>query len=124
MKLRKTNPALFDLIQDLVSERPCDFRKMFGSPAYFVNGNMFAGAFGDDLFLRLSPADREKIMGAHEEVAPFEPRPGRAMKEYVEIPESVFADKEEIRGWIRKSHAFAAGLKPKRKKKKPPKSEG
>ena len=28
-------------------------RPMFGNLAAFVNGNMFAGLFGDDLFVRL-----------------------------------------------------------------------
>ena len=79
---------------------------------------MFAGAFGDYLFLRLSPADRTEIMETHTEVVPFEPMPGKAMREYVTIPESVFGDRNEIRHWIQKAHTFASGVKPKVKKKK------
>jgi len=31
---------------------------MFGNQAAFVNGDMFAGLFGDRLFVRLSDEDR------------------------------------------------------------------
>ena len=33
-------------------------RQMFGNQAAFVNGDMFAGLFGDRLFVRLSDEDR------------------------------------------------------------------
>jgi TfoX/Sxy family transcriptional regulator of competence genes len=56
-------------------------RPMFGSMAAFVNGNMFAGLFGDDLFVRLPEADREKLKRAGGK--DFEPMPGRAMTGYV-----------------------------------------
>ncbi len=36
-------------------------RKMFGYPAAFVNGNMFAGLFQQEMFLRLSDEDRAAI---------------------------------------------------------------
>jgi TfoX/Sxy family transcriptional regulator of competence genes len=118
VKLKKTNPALFDLVQNLISGYKCEFRKMFGSPAFFVNGNMFAGAYGDYLFLRLSEEDRTEMMKSYSEVVPFEPLPGRIMKEYVSIPESVFCDETEFRVWIGKAHAYASTLKQKPKKSK------
>ncbi len=56
-------------------------RPMFGNMAAFVNGNMFAGLFGDELFVRLPEAEREKLkkQGGKD----FEPMPGRAMSGYV-----------------------------------------
>ncbi len=56
-------------------------RPMFGNLAAFVNGNMFAGLFGDELFVRLPEAEREKLkkQGGKD----FEPMPGRAMTGYV-----------------------------------------
>jgi TfoX/Sxy family transcriptional regulator of competence genes len=56
-------------------------RPMFGNMAAFVNGNMFAGLFGDTLFVRLPDAEREKLkkQGGRD----FEPMPGRAMTGYV-----------------------------------------
>jgi TfoX/Sxy family transcriptional regulator of competence genes len=55
-------------------------RPMFGNTAAFVNGNMFAGLFGDGLFVRLAPEDLEKVkkQGGRN----FEVMPGRAMEGY------------------------------------------
>ncbi|HEY8738417.1 MAG TPA: TfoX/Sxy family protein [Candidatus Dormibacteraeota bacterium] len=56
-------------------------RPMFGNMAAFINGNMFAGLFGDDLFVRLPDVERAKVkqQGGKD----FEPMPGRAMTGYV-----------------------------------------
>jgi len=42
------------LIEDLMAPVDCQKRPMFGYPAYFINGHMFAGLFQDKLFIRLS----------------------------------------------------------------------
>ena len=47
---------------DKMKYRNCDYKKMFGYPAYFFNGNMFVGVHGDKLFLRLSSADMAEII--------------------------------------------------------------
>jgi TfoX/Sxy family transcriptional regulator of competence genes len=59
-------------------------RPMFGNLAAFVNGNMFAGLFGEDLFVRLPEAERAELKrkGGRD----FEPMPGRAMTGYVVVP--------------------------------------
>ena len=44
-----------------MKDKTCDYKKMFGYPAYFFNGNMFVGIHGDKLFLRLSDADIASI---------------------------------------------------------------
>ena len=49
---------------------------MFGYPAYFINGNMFAGIHGEKLFLRLSDADMADIMKNCKDVNAFEPMLG------------------------------------------------
>lgn len=59
--------------------------KMFGYPCAFVNGQMFTGPHQDPMILRLSEADRaifRALDGAH----PFEPMPGRPMREYSVVP--------------------------------------
>ena len=40
----------------------CEKKKMFGSPVYFINRNMFAGVQADNLFIRLSEPDRAEIL--------------------------------------------------------------
>ena len=93
---------------------------MFGFPAYFLNNNMFTGTFEDNLFLRLSKVDREKIMKDHRTVRPFEPMPGRAMKEYVVLPKSLYSDKKSFSKWLNKSMKYVSSLpqKEKRREKK------
>jgi TfoX/Sxy family transcriptional regulator of competence genes len=37
-------------------------RPMFGQMAAFVNGNMFAGIFGDNVFVRLNETERVQLL--------------------------------------------------------------
>jgi TfoX/Sxy family transcriptional regulator of competence genes len=73
-------------------------RPMFGNLAAFVNGNMFAGLFGEDLFVRLSEDESAKVrkQGGRD----FEPMPGRAMKGYVTVPSTWQRKPDATRGWI------------------------
>lgn len=92
-------------------------RKMFGYPCAFVNGQMLCGVFADRLMVRLSEEDRAKFLklpGAK----PFEPMPGRPMKEYVEVPRAMMESTAELRKWLKKSLAYAQSLPPKVKKTK------
>ncbi len=59
-------------------------KPMFGNLAAFVNGHMFAGLFGEDLFVRLPDAEiaAVKKQGGRD----FEPMAGHAMKGYVVVP--------------------------------------
>ena len=95
-------------------------RKMFGFPAAFVNGNMFAGLFQDQIFLRLGDTERAFLLkeaGARV----FEPMPGRPMREYVVVPPTLVSSDQAARLWLEKSRAFVAMLPPKqsRSKRKP-----
>ena len=89
-------------------------RKMFGYPAVFLNGNMFAGLFQDSVVLRLSADDRETLPGA----TPFEPMPGRPMREYVVAPASVVDSTMQLRTWLERARTFAASLPPKQTAKR------
>src|SRR2546426_9332981 len=73
-------------------------RPMFGNLAAFVNGNMFAGLFGEDLFVRLPDADAQPIMkaGGH----PFEPVAGHAMSGYVVVTDSWQKKPDAVRAHI------------------------
>lgn len=76
---------------------------MFGYPAYFVNGNMFAGIHGDILFLRLSDSEITNITKECRDASVFEPMPGRAMKGYVVLPKPVYSDDKLFAEWLDKS---------------------
>ncbi len=92
-------------------------RKMFGCPAFYINGNMFAGVYGKQLFLRLPPEARAALE-TELEAKPFEPIPGRPMKEYVAMPEAVWSDSAAMDEWMRRSVEFAAAMPPKQPKPK------
>lgn len=107
MAWRKSPAALVALFDEAVPDDPRVARKqMFGYPAAFVNGNLFIGLHQENFIVRLSPADRvafDKAYGAR----PFEPMPGRAMKEYATLPEEVLDDAETRAAWIARSLAYA-----------------
>ena len=93
----------------LVPDEPAvTMRPMFGNLAAFVNGNMFAGLFGEDLFVRLPDAQAAPIrkQGGRD----FEPMPGHAMKGYVMVPTAWRSKPGPTQAWIVESLAFARGL--------------
>jgi TfoX/Sxy family transcriptional regulator of competence genes len=92
-------------------------RAMFGYPAAFVNGNMLASIFQDRIMIRLGDAERALAL-AIEGARPFEPMPGRAMKEYVDLPTSVTRDAAALGQWLQRARDYAASLPPKKSKKK------
>jgi TfoX/Sxy family transcriptional regulator of competence genes len=118
MKWKKVSPEMCDILENALSAYACEKRKMFGTPAYFVNNNMFAGVWQDVIILRLSPEDRAEIRRVSDEVVPFEPMEGRPMKEYMAVPEPFASDHREFMKWIERSYEFARSLPPKVKKER------
>lgn len=118
MAWKKVSPEVCRILEEAMAGYPAEKRKMFGSPTFFINNNMFAGAHEENLILRLSETDRGLIKAENDEVGPFEPMAGRPMKEYVALPEPLLADTEWLQGWLRRSFEFASGLPPKARKKK------
>ncbi len=89
-------------------------RPMFGNVAAFANGNMFAGLFGKDLFVRLPAEQRARVIG--DGGAEFEPMPGRPMKDYVTLPSSWRREGKSARSWVSRSLAWTVTLPPKERK--------
>lgn len=116
MKWIKTPPEIVAAFDKAAPADPRVVRKpMFGYPALYVNGNMFAGTYQDKVVVRLPEAGRSratKSAGA----APFEPMPGRPMKEYVVLPGSVVARRATLAKWIDEAREYALTLPAKAKK--------
>jgi TfoX/Sxy family transcriptional regulator of competence genes len=93
------------------SEPAVTLRPMFGNLSAFVNGNMFAGLFGEDLFVRLPDDEAEAIrkQGGRS----FEPMPGHAMKGYVTVPATWRSKPSATHHFIVSALAFARTLPPK-----------
>jgi TfoX/Sxy family transcriptional regulator of competence genes len=98
-------PAFSELVRDdpAVTARP-----MFGNPAAVVNGNMFTGLFGDDLFVRLSDDDATRLHAAGG--ADFAPMAGRPMQGYTTLPQPWQSDVESARRWLTISLEWARSL--------------
>jgi TfoX/Sxy family transcriptional regulator of competence genes len=118
MEWKKAPTELVDFIANKMKKFDCDYKKMFGYPAYFINGNMFVGVHGEKLFLRLSAADMADIMKNCNEVVVFEPVPGRAMKGYVVLPKTLYSDNSLFNEWLDKSMTYVSSLPVKVKKLK------
>jgi TfoX/Sxy family transcriptional regulator of competence genes len=85
MKMPKPSDDAREAFAQLVPTGPeVTLKPMFGNLAGFVNGNMFAGLFGEDLFVRLP--DDEAAAVRRDGGRDFEPMAGHAMKGYVLVP--------------------------------------
>jgi TfoX/Sxy family transcriptional regulator of competence genes len=116
VKLAKSPPELIAAFDALLPP-PAERRVMFGYPAGFVNGNLFMSLFAEHMILRLAEPDRRKLL-ALDGAAPFEPMPGRPMKEYVVVPPALVAAPAKLRRWIARALDFASDMPAKAKKKK------
>ena len=111
MKWSKSPPELIAAFDAALPGPPVERKMMFGYPAGFVNGNMFCGLWQDSLVLRLDEKSREKIKGR-----PFEPMPGRPMKEYVIAPKAIVGDEDQLTKWMETAVTFVSKMPPKKKK--------
>ena len=116
MAWKKPSEELAIILAEALTGFEVEYRRMFGSPVYFVKENMFAGVHGDGIMLRLRPGDQEMLFIEHDEATPFEPM-GRRMKEYVVLPPSVYDNNENMQKWLNISYAYVISLPMKEKKK-------
>jgi TfoX/Sxy family transcriptional regulator of competence genes len=114
MQWKKTPPELAARFADAAPKDPNVVRKpMFGYPALFLNGNMFAGTFQDKIVARLAEDARTRAFKAG--AKPFEPMPGRPMKEYIVVPAADVAKPAALAKWIEQARTFATTLPEKTK---------
>jgi TfoX/Sxy family transcriptional regulator of competence genes len=118
MAWKKSPEELVTFLAENLKDVACQSKQMFGYPVYFINNNMFIGAHQDDLFLRLAAEDRETARATYKGIKPFEPMPGRIMKDYVTIPEKVYTDEQIFTELLAQSIHYVSSLPPKEKKKK------
>jgi len=91
-------------------------RPMFGNDAAFVNGNLFTGLFGKDVFVRLPEEEQAELLKA-KGASRFAPMAGKPMSGYIVIPSSWRSEPGKAKGWVAKSLSWASGLPPKSPKK-------
>jgi len=89
---------------------------MFGNEAAFVNGNMFAGLFGKELFVRLSVEDQVELL-AEDGASRFAPMKGRPMSGYIVVPGAWRVNPKKVGVWVARSLAWSSRLPVKAPKK-------
>jgi TfoX/Sxy family transcriptional regulator of competence genes len=116
MAWKKAPEALKVLMEKAMEGIHAEKRTMFGFPCWFVNGNMFAGLFEDSVFVRLSPAQKDKAHEAGKPFPAFSPMPGRPMKDYSLISKDVHGAPSRFGPLLEEAWTHAAALPPKQKK--------
>jgi len=89
-----------------------EVRKMFGYPAAFANGHMFTGLFADQWMIRLPDDARDELAAIGGR--PFEPMPGRPMREYVSLPDALTVDPAALAPWLERALAGVLAIPPKK----------
>lgn len=113
MVWRKSTSELNDAFLAALPKSPrIERRRMFGYPAAFVNGNLFAGVHQDDILVRLPEGERQMLLS--QGGRRWEPTPGRVMKDYLLLP--VDAEPTTLARWLKRSLAYAASLPERRQK--------
>jgi TfoX/Sxy family transcriptional regulator of competence genes len=114
MDWKKSPP---EIVAAFEKARPSDAkvtaRPMFGYPALFLNGNMFAGTFQDKIVVRFG---EDRTIAGAKTAQQFEPMPGRAMKGYLVAPPAVVKSPAKLRAWVAHAYAHAKTLPPKKKR--------
>ena len=120
MKWAKAPDELKALIDELMKAVDCQKRPMFGYPAFFINGNMFAGLFEDKLFLRLAPDRASSLKARFPEIASFEPMKGRPMKSYFVLPRALYTDAGQMGKVLQEAAVYCRSLPAKAAKPRKP----
>lgn len=114
--MQKPDPALLARVEAIMPTLPVYRRPMFGVPTWFVeeNAQMLACVWGESLNLRVGAEDAARLV-ASGKATPFDPMPGRPMREYVLVPASTLRP-AQLRTWIERALAFTATLERKKGK--------
>jgi hypothetical protein len=101
--------ALAVRIRDALALEPdLTERKMFSGLAFMLRGNMCCGVVGDELMVRVGPAEHDRAVGlSHARPMDFT---GRPMKGMVYVRRAGVAAEADLRGWVARGAAYARAL--------------
>jgi TfoX/Sxy family transcriptional regulator of competence genes len=108
-ELQKTVDPLAQALPNVTS------KKMFGSPAYWVNGNVFAlvwkhGRIG----VKLPNESKYEALMSAKGAAPWKAGP-MTMAHWVLVPEAFHGDKTQLKKWLKEAHTLNEVAIPKKK---------
>jgi TfoX/Sxy family transcriptional regulator of competence genes len=84
--------------------------KMFGCPAYYVNGNLFACVYGDGVGVKV-PEELAKSLLSKGQIEPFQPKGKSRMREWVQINRSRSPDYRLDMDVLRAAYDYVGTLK-------------
>ena len=113
MQLAKASDDAKALFASVVPDDPrVVVKPMFGNLGAFVNGNMFAGLFGERIGVRVVDESRRAELAATDGAGPFGPEE-RPMGGYVAAPAAWSDEPERIAEWLAQAFDEVAELPPK-----------
>ena len=122
MRIPKPGDDVVELFRSLIPDAPGVLVKpMFGNLGAFVNGNMFAGLYGDAIGVKLLSQDARDELSAIEGTGPYGPEE-RPMGGYLSLPAAwvgpgaTDSDRSQLRAWIERSLGEVAALPEKKPK--------
>ena len=117
-KAKKSVPGdRLALYETLVATNPSVKRKGATTPYTSLNGHMFSFMTETGMLALRLPAEERDVFQARYRTAPVE-RYGSVMKEYVEVPEALLENTQELKPYFDLSVSYVASLKPKPTKRK------
>ena len=106
-----------ELFKRLIATRPDIEAKGAANPYTSMNGHMFSQLLPSGrLSLRLPTGDREAFIEKYE--TRLVEQYGVVMKEYVEVPDVLLQDTDELKKYFDRSFEYVSSLKPKATKRK------
>lgn len=103
------NEDLAERVKNILGEKPgFNMKKMFGGVCYLLNGNMACGVLNNDLIVRVGPQNYDKFLKLPG-IKKFDIT-GRPMKGWVMVSFADEKSRKDIKKWVERGVAFAAGL--------------
>ena len=101
--------GLAERVREALGQRPgVTAKKMFGGIAFMLDGNMAVGVLGDDLMVRVPPAEAEELLGgAH--VRPMD-MTGRPMRGWLLVGPEATAEDSDLERWVARGTEYASSL--------------
>ena len=123
MQIPRPSEDSKDFFRSIIPAAPgVEVKPMFGNLGAFVNGNMFAGIFGDDLGVRLIDDASLNALRSVPGTGPFGPAE-RPMGGYLALPADWRDEPERAAEWVSAALEQVGALPPKKPKARAPRKK-
>ena len=113
MQMAKASDEAKALFRSVIPDAPgVEVKPMFGNLGAFVNGNMFAGLFGDQIGVKVLDDAVRAELAAIDGVGPFGPDE-RPMGGYLSLPAAWAGEPARMSQWVERALEGVAALPPK-----------